>query len=84
MDISKIAEILKLIAPSISASLTIVGCCVLILMKIKKWITKIVNKKDEELSTSLKKQNKSYDDIATLKTKVSSIEKYLVDKKEDK
>ena len=84
MDISKVAEILMLTAPSISASLTIMGCSILILMKLKKWISIIVHKKDEELTNNIVKQNKSYDDIAKLKTKVTSIEKYLVEKKEEK
>lgn len=80
MDISKIAELLMLISPSISASLTIVGCCIFIFRKLKK----IIKNKDNEIDTANKKLEKAYNDIATLKTKIVSIEKYLVEKKEDK
>lgn len=80
MDISKIAEILMLVSPAISASLTIVGCCVFILRKLKG----IIKNKDKEIDTANKKLEKAYNDIATLKTKIVSIEKYLVEKKEDK
>lgn len=80
MDISKVAEILIMIAPAISAVLTIIGCCVAIFAKLKS----IVKNKDKEIDNANQKLQKAYGDIATLKTKIVSIEKYLVEKKEGK
>ena len=80
MDISAYANVLVSIVPAISAVLTIIGCCVAIFTKLKT----VVKNKDKEIDTANKKLEKAYNDIATLKTKITSIEKYLIEKKEGK
>lgn len=80
MDISSFSNVLVSIVPAISAVLTIIGCCLFILRK----IVKLVKNKDSEIIASNKKVEKVGNDIATLKAKITSIEKYLVEKKEGK
>ena len=78
MDISNIANILIQVVPSVSACLTILGCCMAIFIKFKK----LVKRKDSEIETANQRLIKAYSDIAVLKSKITSIEKYLLDKKE--
>lgn len=80
MDISKITEILMVAAPTISTTLTTVGCFLFLLRK----IVKLVKNKNSEVEESNKKVEKVGNDIATLKAKITSIEKHLLEKKEGK
>lgn len=75
MNIETIAQVLIMVAPALSAIATIIGGVV--------WFAKNAKKTTEKTVSSIKdKQMQEAKDIATIKSKIASIEKYLTDKKE--
>lgn len=80
MNLDTFTTILVAIIPALTAVATIVGGLIKIASMLKK------NTKDttDKLEAKTDKMEKSFDDIAMLKTKINSIEKYLVDKERKK
>ena len=75
MNIETIAQVLIMVAPALSAIATIIGGVV--------WFAKNAKKTTEKTVSSIKdKQMQEAKDIATIKSKIASIEKYLINKKE--
>ncbi len=75
MNIETISQVLIMVAPALSAIATIIGGVV--------WFAKNAKKTTEKTVSSIKdKQMQEAKDIATIKSKIASIEKYLIDKKE--
>ena len=79
-DLTKLTDILILIVPSLTSIIAIASGVISFGRSIKK------SKEDttRQLVEKTSKMEKSFDDIAMLKTKLSSIEKYLVDKEKKK
>lgn len=77
MNINTIAQILVMIAPSLSAVATIIGGIIWFAKHAKKSTTKSVDAIKD-------KQEQEAKDIAIIKSKITSMEKYLLDKKERK
>lgn len=75
MNINTVAQILVMIAPSLSAIATIIGGIVWFAKNAKKNTTKSVDAIKDRQSQEAK-------DIAIIKSKIASIEKHLIDKKE--
>lgn len=73
MDLNTTTTLLIALAPSISAILTILGG----LFAMVKYFKGVISKKDNDIKTANEKLAKAYDDIATMKTKIVSIEKHL-------
>lgn len=73
MDINTIQQILVLIAPTLSAAATIIGGIIWFIKNAKKTVEKTVD-------TIKDKQQIEAKDIALIKSKIASIEKYLLDK----
>lgn len=80
MDLNTVKDILLVVAPSFSASTTILGCMVFLLRKLKKQ----VKESDQKLINSESKLQKAYKDIATIKAKAESMEKAIIELKEKK
>lgn len=77
MDMNTFVDILVMITPSLSAIATIIGGIIYIAKSSKKTVS-------TTLSNILGKQEKSFDDVALIKTKLASIEKYLAEKEKKK
>lgn len=73
--IDNFATIMVAVAPAITAVIGIVIGVIRIARMLKSTVKNI----EEESKKYNLKQNKSYDDIAILKAKLASIEKYLTD-----
>ena len=80
MSLDTVTTILVAVAPAVTAAVTIIGG----IIKIKSMFKKEEEKRLAELERKTAKMEKSFDDIAMLKTKINSIEKYLVDKERKK
>ena len=80
MDVNVIKEILVSVVPAFSASSTIIGCMLFLLRKIKHQ----AQESDKRLLESQTRLKKAYDDIAKIKAKTESMEKYLMEIKEKK
>ena len=80
MNLDTFTTILVSIVPALTAVATIIGGLIKIASMLKK------NTKDtaDKIEDKTSKLEKSFDDIAMLKTKINSIEKYLVDKERKK
>lgn len=78
MELETWTTLLIAIAPAFTAVCAIIGGCLAVVNKFKK-ITEKANDKSREANEKL---IKAYNDLAVLKTKVESIERYLVEKKE--
>lgn len=84
MDINTIKELLVLIAPSLTAAATIIGGIIYILKVAKSLVSKVkkdTNDSVDEIKDEMKQIGK---DIATLKSKTSSMENYMLNEKEKK
>lgn len=84
MSVETIKEILVMVAPSISAVLTILGGIIYIVRNSKKSTKKTLEKAAEVVENVSTKQAKEAKDIALIKTKIESIENYLLNEKEKK
>ena len=80
MSLDTITTILVAVAPAVTAAVTIIGG----IIKIKSMFKKEETKRLAELERKTAKMEKSFDDIAILKTKIESIEKHLLNEKERK
>lgn len=80
MELETWTTLLIAIAPAVSAVVAIISGCLAVIRKFKK-VTDNANERAKEANEKLLK---AYKDLATLKTKVESIEKYLVEQKEKK
>ena len=80
MSLDTVTTILVAVAPAVTAAVTIIGG----IIKIKSMFKKEETKRLAELEKKTAKMEKSFDDIAILKTKTESIEKYLLNEKERK
>lgn len=78
MNIDIITTALVAIAPAFSAIITIITSILVLNKKIKEY----KDNADTKIIESNKRALKSYNDIAILKTKMESMEKYLIEKKE--
>lgn len=83
MELDTITTVLVAIVPSLSAVIAIVSGLVSIVRQFKKLSKEQKNETILELTKHEDKLKKAYDDLAILKTKITSIEKYLVDKKKE-
>ncbi len=77
MNINTVAEILVMIAPTISGITTIIGGIIWFAKNSKKNVANAVKEMKD-------KQSQEAKDIALIKAKISSIEKCLADNKEKK
>lgn len=84
MSVETIKELLVLIAPSLSAIATIIGGIVYFARSSKKSADKSRKETSKEVSNLSSTQAKQQKDIAIIKTKVTSIENYLLEQKEKK
>ena len=80
MSLDTVTTILVAVAPAVTAAATIIGG----IIKIKNMFKKEEAKRLTELEKKTAKMEKSFDDIAILKTKTESIEKHLLNEKERK
>lgn len=80
MSLDTVTTILVAVAPAVTAAVTIIGG----IIKIKSMFKKEETKRLAELERKTAKMEKSFDDIAILKTKIESIEKHLLNEKERK
>lgn len=80
MSLDTVTTILVAVAPAVTAAVTIIGG----IIKIKSMFKKEETKRLAELEKKTAKMEKSFDDIAILKTKIESIEKHLLNEKERK
>lgn len=80
MSLDTVTTILVAVAPAVTAAATIIGG----IIKIKSMFKKEETKRLAELEKKTAKMEKSFDDIAILKTKTESIEKHLLSEKERK
>lgn len=78
MNIDIITTVLVAIAPAFSSIITIITSILVLNKKIKEY----KEKADERVIDTNTKALKSYNDIAVIKTKMESMEKYLIEKKE--
>lgn len=78
MNIDFITTMLVAIAPAFSAIITIITSILVLNKKIKEY----KENADQKIIDSNAKALKSYNDIAVMKTKLESMEKYLIEKKE--
>lgn len=80
MSLDTVTTILVAVAPAVTAAVTIIGG----IIKIKSMFKKEEEKRLAELERKTAKMEKSFDDIAILKTKIESIERHLLNEKERK
>lgn len=80
MELNTLITVLMVAAPAVSTALTMLGLAIKFGMIIKK----MKKEDDSKLIEANNKVNRAYDDIAIMKTKLASIEKYLVEKEEQK
>ena len=80
MELTTLSTILVAVAPAISAVLTILVAA----LKVCSTIKKIKKESDNKLLESNARLEKAYDNIAIIQAKLTSIEKYLVQKEDKK
>lgn len=80
MNLDTFTTVLIAIVPALTAVATIVGG----LVKIGGMLKKNTKDTTDRLEAKTNKMEKSFDDIAVLKAKINSIEKYLVEKENQK
>ena len=78
MNLDTVTTLLVIIAPALSAMLTIIAGVI----RVRAYIKQLKKESNEEIDKSNAKLLKAYNDIAILKTKISSIEKLLLEQKE--
>ena len=76
MDIETLKEVLSLVAPAVFHVVVAVIACV----RIARHFKKRKNEQDVVFVEAMKKQQKSFDDIAKIYAKLSSIEKRMSEK----
>ena len=76
MTLDTLTSILVLIAPALASIMAIVTG----FLNVVKVIKSFKNDSDKIINNFEVKNKKAYDDIATIKTKLASIEQYLMDK----
>lgn len=84
MELNTLTTILVACVPSISAVLAILADKIASRFSLKKWFSNQEDKSIKRLEKVSSKLEKAYDDLAILKTKIASIEKYLVEKQKKK
>lgn len=77
MSLDTVTIVLVVVAPAVTAAATIIGG----IIKIKSMFKKEEQKRLAKLEKKTAKMEKSFDDIAILKTKTESIEKYLLNER---
>ena len=80
MDLTVLETVLVAIAPAFASVVTILGS----LVNIKLQIKKLKKESNEDLVKAESKLAKAYNDIATMKAKLESLEKIAVKYKEKK
>lgn len=80
MILDTVTTVLVAVAPAVTVAVTITGG----ITKIKSMFKKEEEKRLAELERKTAKMEKSFDDIAIIKTKTESIEKHLLNEKERK
>ena len=80
MDINALAQSLLAIAPSLANVVTVI-CG---FFSFAKYIKNNNKELERKLAESEEKLQKAYDDIAIIKSKLESMEKYLMEEKEKK
>lgn len=76
MTLDTLTSILVLIAPALASIMAIIAGFLKVVMVVKGF----KNDSDKIINNFELKNKKAYDDIATIKTKLASIEQYLMDK----
>lgn len=76
MTLDTLTSILVLIAPALASIMAIIAG----FLNVVKVVKGFKNDSDKRVENFELKNKKAYDDIATVKTKLASIEKYLMDK----
>ena len=76
MTLDTLTSILVLIAPALASIMAIVAG----FLNVVKVIKGFKSDSDKRIENFELKNKKAYDDIATVKTKLASIEQYLMDK----
>ena len=80
MTLDTLTSILVLIAPALASIMAIIAG----FLNVVKVVKGFKSDSDKRIDDFEIKNKKAYDDIATVKTKLASIEQYLMDKKEGK
>ena len=80
MTLDTLTSILVLIAPALASIMAIVTG----FLNVVKVIKGFKNDSDKIINNFEIRNKKAYDDIATIKTKLASIEQYLMDKEDKK
>lgn len=80
MTLDTLTSILVLIAPALASIMAIIAG----FLNVVKVVKGFKNDSDKRIDNFELKNKKAYDDIATVKTKLASIEQYLMDNKEGK
>lgn len=76
MTLDTLTSILVLIAPALASIMAIIAG----FLNVVKVVKGFKNDSDKRVEIFELKNKKAYDDIATVKTKLASIEQYLMDK----
>lgn len=76
MTLDTLTSILVLIAPALASIMAIIAG----FLNVVKVVKGFKNDSDKRVENFELKNKKAYDDIATVKTKLASIEQYLMDK----
>lgn len=84
MDISTIEQVLVLAAPSLSAIITIIAGKIADSIREKRIVNKALKESKAIVEGIDERNKKQVKDIAIMKTKISSIENYLLEEKEKK
>lgn len=80
MTLDTLTSILVLIAPALASIMAIIAG----FLNVVKVVKGFKSDSDKKIENFEIKNKKAYDDIATVKTKLASIEQYLMDNKEGK
>lgn len=80
MTLDTLTSILVLIAPALASIMAIIAG----FLNVVKVVKGFKSDSDKRIDNFELKNKKAYDDIATVKTKLASIEQYLMDNKEGK
>ena len=80
MTLDTLTSILVLIAPALASIMAIIAG----FLNVVKVVKGFKSDSDKRIDNFEIKNKKAYDDIATVKTKLASIEQYLMDNKEGK
>lgn len=84
MDISVIEQILVMAAPSLSAIITIIAGKIADSIREKRLVNKALKESKNIVDSMDERNRRQSKDIAIIKTKIASIEKYLLEEKEKK